>query len=201
VASFPALAVTGNALVGLLEQARPQSVFPNLHFRLYLTAELQTPRQALNEVVSVCAYRTAFNTTRRNYPPRVDPTIPQRFRPSAPLDVYFLVTAWAQDPAQQLRILGWVTRTLEDTPNLPAGFLNRFAGADGSVFRPEEGVDLVAETISQQDLYTIWQVAPSRQQPSLVYVARMILLDSDIPVGQSALVQTRVFNHEELVTL
>jgi len=195
-----AIATLSNAIVGLLEDARPNTVsFRDMRCRLYLPAELQNPREALGEVISVCAYRVAFNTARRNLSPRTDLVTGQRFRPSVPVDVYLLLTAWAKDPDKQLQFLGWAIRALEDSPSLPAGFLNRFAGNGPAVFHPEEAVDLVAESVSQQDLYTIWQVAPTRQQPSVVYVARMVLLDSDVELGSSGVVQTRVFDQREII--
>ncbi|HWA27216.1 MAG TPA: DUF4255 domain-containing protein [Lacunisphaera sp.] len=195
-----AIATVSHAVVGLLEDARPNSVsFQDVRCRLYAPAELQAPREALGEVVSVCAYRVAFNTSRRNQPPRTDPVSGRRFRPSVPVDVYLLVTAWAKDPEKQLQFLGWAIRTLENCPTLPAGFLNRFAGNGPAVFNPGEAVDLVAEAVTQQDLYTIWQVAPTRQQPSVVYVARMILLDSPVELDSAGVVQTRVFDQREIL--
>jgi len=195
-----AIATLSNAVVGLLEDARPNTAtFRDVRCRLYAPAELQNPREALGEVISACVYRVAFNTSRRNQPPRTDPLTGQRYRPSVPVDVYLLVTAWAKDPEKQLQILGWAIRSLENSPSLPAGFLNRFAGSGPAVFNPDEAVDLVAESVTQQDLYTIWQVAPTRQQPSVVYVARMLLLDSDVELGSSGVVQTRVFDQREIV--
>ena len=67
-----------------------------------------------------------------NLPPRtaLDGT---RYRPPTPVDLHFLVTAW-EGLQEQFSMLGWIIRTLEDTPVLPAGLLNRFGGNRGEVF-------------------------------------------------------------------
>ena len=113
-------------------------------------------------------------------PPRRDPIKGTRRRPPVPLDLHFLLTAWAADAGQQQRLLGWAVRTLEDTPILPAGFLNRFAPGGQNVFEPSETVELVGETLTLQDLENIWEVAKARQQPSLGYVARQVAIDSTL---------------------
>jgi len=55
---------------------------------------------------------------------RRDP-VGRRYRPSTPLDLWYLLTAWSSEAEEQQRLLGWAIRTLEETPILPAGFLNR----------------------------------------------------------------------------
>ena len=100
---------------------------------------------------SIYVHRVAFNTSRRNLPPRtaLDGT---RYRPPTPVDLHFLVTAWGRTPEEQLSMLGWIIRTLEDTPVLPAGLLNRFAGNRGEVFSSNEAVEIVGEILSFQDM-------------------------------------------------
>jgi Pvc16 N-terminal domain len=179
LAGFEAIAVTSRAILGLIEDAR-LAEFERSRFRLFQSVDMDSPREGFAEGISLYLYRVTFNTTRRNMPPRRDPITGNRRRPPVPLDLHFLLTAWAPDAGQQQRLLGWAVRTLEDTPILPAGFLNRFAPGGQDVFEPSETVELVGETLTLQDLENIWEVAKARQQPSLGYVARQVAIDSTL---------------------
>jgi hypothetical protein len=113
-----------------------------------------------------------------------------RSQPPIPLDVHFLLTAWAEDPIKQQRMLGFAIRTLEDTPILPAGILNQHS-PEPDVFRPDETVELVFEAVSVQDASYIWEVAQTKEQPSATYVARMIEIDSSVTADDAPAVETR----------
>ena len=132
----------------------------------------------------------------RNLPPRVSGT--RRFRPSLPIDVHFLVTAWAQDSYQQLRLLGWAMREIENSPTLGSGVLNQ-QGPEREAFLPNESVDIVLETLSLQDLANIWEIGKPAIQPSVSYVVRMVRLDSEIEMQESKLARTREFDYAEVV--
>ena len=200
MASYHAIAVTALALRGLLANACPrdeQHGFPGAEFRLLTSADLQPPTK-LTLGVSFYLHRVAFNTSRRNLPPRtaLDGT---RFRPPVPVDLHFLMTAWGRSPEEQQSLLGWAIRTLQDTPVLPAGLLNRFAGDRGEVFHHGEAVELVGEILSLQDMLNIWEVAKHNEQPSVPYVARMVFLDSEIELGEFPPVQTRGFDYAKII--
>jgi Pvc16 N-terminal domain len=198
LAGFDAIAVTSRAIIGLLEDARPAS-FEHAQFRLFQTVDMTEPRDGFTEGVSLYLYSVTFNTTRRNMPPRRDPLTGLRRRPPVPLDLHFLLTAWAANAGQQQRLLGWAIRMLEDTPILPPGFLNRFGPPGVDVFDESETVEVVGETLSLQDMYDIWQVAQSHQQPSLGYVARQVSIDSTVEMSDAAPVQTREFDSGRLI--
>ena len=186
MATYPAIAATSEAMVGLLESAAADSEFAGTEFELYQAKDLQQP---MASGVSVYLYRVAVGTTPRNLRPRTD-LEGRRYRPSVPLDLHYLVTAWAGDAVRQQRLLGWCARALEDAPVLPAGLLNHY-GPEADVFEAAETVELVAQALSQQELSDIWEVAQKNRQPSLPYVARMIAIDSRIELAEHAPVQTR----------
>jgi len=197
LAKYHAVAVTGLALRGLLANAWPRDQFPSAEFRLFQTKDLQTPQQ-VNTGVSVYLHRIAFNTTRRNLPPR-QTLLGKRYRPPTPVDLHFLITAWGRTAEEQQALLGWAIRTLEDTPVLSAGLLNRFAGDWGEVFHENETVELVGDILSLQDLYNIWEIAKHNHQPSVSYIARMIYLDSEVELTEASPVQTRAFEYNGIV--
>lgn len=200
MASYHAIAVTALALRGLLSNACPrdsQTGFPGAEFRLFAAADFQSPAR-LSLGGSIYLHRVTFNISRRNLPPRtaLDGT---RYRPPTPVDVHFLITGWGRSPEEQQSMMGWMIRTLQETPVLPAGLLNRFAGDRGEVFHSNEAVEIVGEILSFQDLLNIWEIAKSNQQPSVSYIARMVFLDSEIALTEAAPVQTRGFDYASVV--
>lgn len=201
MATFQAIAVTGNTIRNLLAEAWPRDVFPGAQFRLCQAANLASP-PFTDLGVSIYLYRVSYNLTRRNLPPRRRLN-GERFKPSVPLDLHFLVTTWARTPEQQWALLAWAVRAIEDTPVLPAGLLNQNAGSDAdgtpqNVFGEDESVDLVAETLSLQDMVSVWEIAKPNQQPSVSFIARSVLIDSLVEMPEGGMVQTRGFDLAQL---
>lgn len=197
MATFQAIAVTGNTIRNLLAEAWPQDVFPGAQFQLCQAASLVSP-PFTDLGVSIYLYRVAYNMTRRNLPPR-NQLNGQRFKSSLPLDLHFLITAWARSPEQQWTLLAWALRAIEDTPMLPAGLLNQNAGSDAdgtppNVFSENESVELIGETLSLQDMVSVWEIAKANQQPSVSIVARSVLIDSFVEMPAEGHVQTRGFD-------
>ena len=194
MATFQAIAVTGNTIRNLLADACPRDVFAGAQFRLcQVSALTSVPFTDLG--VSVYLYRVTYNTNRRNLPARKELN-GERFKPSVPLDLHFLVTAWARTAEQQWALLAWAIRAIEDTPVLPAGLLNQNAGSDAGgvpqdVFGEDESVELVGETLSLQDVVNIWEIAKHNQQPSVSIIARSVLIDSLMEMPEARSVQTR----------
>lgn len=187
-----AIAVVSRALVGLLEDACPRTRFPSAAFRLVQATDLEGNARPVDQGVTVYLFRTLFSTSRRTLPPRTDAQ-GRRFRASVPVDLQYLVTAWAADVEQQQRLLGWAIRTLDDNPILPAGFLNRFVPGGENVFGEAETVELLGDQLSLQDQYNVWDVAGHRHQPSVPYTIRQLALESDRPLSEHPAVQTREF--------
>lgn len=87
-------------------------------------------------------------------------------------------------------------RELENTPILPSNLLNHYV-QETDTFRPTETVELICETISWQDMNTLWdgfKANKTNQHLSVTYVARMVLIDSQIELADYPLAQTRVFD-------
>lgn len=192
MAAYPGIAATSEAILGLLRSAAGDSEFSGLAFELYQAKDLESPMQS---GVSLWLYRVTPGTARRNLPPRRTED-GRRFRPSVPIDIHYLLTAWAKDAATQQRLLGWCIRVLEDQPVLPSGLLNHY-GPEPDVFAPHETVELVAQSLSPQDVSDVWEVNPKVRQPSMAYVARAIEIESEVELVEFPDVQTREFAYAE----
>jgi hypothetical protein len=188
LASYHAIAATSQAILGILNAGCPRSEFQKAEFKLYHASDFDKP---MEEGISLLLYRVTVNSTLRNLPPRVAPD-GARYRPSLPLDLHYLLTAWASDPDQQQRLLGWSMRALEDVPILPSGVLNHYIDRHDT-FRQEESVELICDSLAIQDLIGVWDKLRPRYQTSATYVARMLTIDSDVKLIEAELVQARGF--------
>lgn len=186
MASFRAIGALGAALAGLIRDRYPRGEFgASLNVQLYQTRDFESP---MKDGFSVFLYRIAINGTIRNLTVRRTPD-GQVFRPSLPLDLFFMITPWAEDAERHHRMLGWVMRTMEDLAVLSPSHLNHYI-AETDTFAPTESVDIICEPLALADYFTIWDRL--RTLPtSATYALRMLRLDSETPVGEAPLVQTR----------
>jgi hypothetical protein len=190
LATYPAIAATGLAVVGLLKDAAAGTEFADLRIDLLQAGDFQAG-PPMPEGLSLYAYRVAVNGTRRNLPPSVGPD-GRRYRAPLPLDLHFLLSPWAKTAVRQLRIIGWAMRELQNVPVLPAGLLNHY-GPEHDTFRPSEAVELFCESPTLQDMSYILEPIKSAQPLSVSYVARMVLIESAVPIDVGEPVQTREF--------
>lgn len=185
MAGYPAIAATSEAILGLLKTASVASEFAGLDFDHYGSADFASPMKA---GVSLHLYRVSV-TAGRNLPPR-EGRDGRLYRAPIPLDLHYLITAWAETPVRQQRLLGWAVRTLEDTPILPAGVLNQ-RSPEPDLFDPGDSVELVWDPLTLRDSLDIWEMQKTKIQPSATYRARMVRIDSSIPIETAGEVQTR----------
>ena len=175
MATIRAIAAAMEAVVRLLQSSyRPELFDGNeLEFRVIGSGDFASG--GIQAGVSLFVYRVVLEGTSRAPGGRRGPNGRVQ-RSELPLEVHFLLTAWAQDPSLQNTIAGWMMRTLEDAPTLPAALLN---AVWPGVFRPDEGLEVVLGDLTTEDLFHIWDVLTERgYQLSVPYVARVIRIES-----------------------
>jgi hypothetical protein len=192
MAQYPAIAATSEAVLGTLQSATVGGEFSGASFAHYQAADFQSP---MTDGISLYLYRVSVSSN-RNLPARLGADGKRR-RPPIPLDLHFLITAWAGDAIKQQRMLGFAVRTLEDTPILPAGVLNQY-GPEPDTFRPDESVEVVFENLSVQDFAYVWDIAKAKEQPSATYVARMVEIESRVESDGAGVVQTRELRYAQV---
>lgn len=194
MASSQAIAATGQAIIRMLADSRPQPEFTTARFELYQLNDFQNP---MEEGISFYLYRVAVNGARRNVPPTVGPD-GIRHRPPIPLDLHYVASVWAKSAVKQQRLLGWAIRQLEDVPILPAGLLNQF-GPEPDVFKPNETVEIILEQMNLQDWNNLWGATKTQPPLSVGYVARMVGIDSTVSLSETP-VQTREIGYGKLLS-
>ena len=190
MATYRAVAAVSRAILKLLEDGCPRGEFPNAQFDLQQMLDFQ--KGPLVEGVSLLLYRVTTTTARRNLPPRVEAD-GRRFRAPLPLDLFYALCVWGRSVDVQQRLFGFCARALEDTPILPSGLLNQ-AAPEASTFHPQETVQIVPEVLSLQDLHQLWDLLKPNVPLIMTYVARMVPLDSQIPLVDAGAVHTRAFD-------
>ncbi len=191
MASFRAIRIVSRAVIELLESRFQQEGLGDegFTFAVYQSDDFNQPMVA---GVSLFLYRILPNGSHRTPTGRIGPN-GRRLRTRLPLDLYFLITAWAQDASLQHEIMGLVMRILEDVPILPAGLLNAVAP---DVFLPDETVEFGIAELTNEDILRIWEtVTDNRYQISVPYYARNVQIDSTLTIDQGPPVQTRVFDY------
>ena len=195
MASVRAIAAVTQAIAGVLSDARQTAagLVPN-HQNI---AVVPMQAVAFNNppgltpgapgAIGIYLYRLAPSQISRAVAPRTMPS-GIRVRPPLPLDLFYLITAWAAQPPEQQRLLAWAMRTLEDTPILPPEVLN---AAEPGTFRDDEAVELVIQGLNQTELVAVWEFNKGAMQAAVTYAARMINLDSNVALPEGPPAQTR----------
>jgi Pvc16 N-terminal domain len=177
LASYHAISAIGQAVVSLLKAARPQDGFPTFDVRLFLAKDVQNVGDF--EGISLFLYRVVVSGSRRQMPAAIAP-VGRPYRRPLPLDLFYLLTAWAKTAEMQHLLLGWAMRTIEDSLSLPPSLLNAHFPADRP-FRADESVELIHDPLTVQDLNNIWEILGKHNvQVSASYVVRTLPIDSTL---------------------
>jgi len=197
MATFAAIAGTCEAIVRLLRSNYDPAILGGaaLDFQVYVANDFSTP---MEEGVSVFLYRIYQNGTNRIPAGRL---LPNGTRQSTqlPLDIHFLLTAWAKKASLQNEIAGWMMRVMEDNGTLPASILNAY---QPNVFHADEAVDVALTELSVEDMFRVWEVMIGHvYQLSVPYQARMIEIESSLSVASTgAVVQGRISDMRRIGT-
>lgn len=200
VATYKAISAVSKAILGLLQDARGtfEPAIPADAFKLFHASDFDAPAGGERGLpdgfgVSLCLYRVNINSSMRNAPRKVAPD-GNAYGPPLPLDLYYVLTAWAKDPERQQRLFGWAMRVVHDVPCLPATLINHHSpDLPEPAFRANETVELTLDPLSFQDMTTLWDKLKPKMQTSTTYVARMILIESTQQRIEAGPVQTRAF--------
>jgi hypothetical protein len=155
----------GETLVTILRAGIP-SVDPNL-ITVATPDEFEALRDPAKPNITVFLYRIAVNQTMRNDPRRLRPD-GILVRQPLPLELSFLVTAWAKDTRDELRITGRILQVLYEHAELgPADLV-------GTSWEPNDSVQLILESLPLEDHYRIWDANDVPYRLSLTYQARVV---------------------------
>ena len=119
--------------------------------------------------LSIYLYRVDFNKAMRASWSAVGSI---NGRAHLPLDLHFLLTAWAQNAEYELRILGRAMQTLEEHPSLSGPLL-----VEEGEWATGDSVQIVMEEITTEAVMRTYDSLPHDYKLSIPYVARVVRLD------------------------
>jgi hypothetical protein len=140
--------------------------------------------------LTVSLYRVSVSGTQRSQTPRRDEKTGKLYQPSRLVDLHYLITPWAGTPEKQHQILGWLINLIEDHGVVSSAQLNRNL-IDPDTFGPAESVQINFESLALSDHFNLWDKLRTSFPASVTCVARMVALDSTMPVDEAIAVKTR----------
>lgn len=168
-------------------QLEPQTAFAFASFNALINTTPAPP-----EGFYLCLWRVGISGMPRMLPPRRMPG-GLVFKPSLPLDLYFLLLPIAGSADKQAQMLGWALGFMHTLPPLTGETINRYAKGSPNVFAAVESVELIADPLATADYLALWDRVKSGFQAGMTYVARAVLIDSEQAEPQGALVTQRDF--------
>jgi hypothetical protein len=177
VANFQCIAAAGKSLERLLNagfQERSPIDDTEVNAVLIRTEDLEGVGGGNTVIVppalTLYLYRVDFNKTTRAGWSAVGSL---DGRAHLPLDLHFLLTAWAGDAENELRVLGRAMQVLETYPSLSGPLLG--GGAD---WAPGDSVQVLMEEITTEAVMRTFDSLPHDYKLSIPYVARVVRLDA-----------------------
>jgi hypothetical protein len=185
MASFAGIAAAGKSIERLLnrtfddEQPVPGKKTKAVLVRTTDFDPASVGTQIGSPALSIYFYRVDFNKTMRAAWSGV---ASQDGRPRLPLDVHFLISAWADNSEHELLILGRAMEGLEVTPILTGPLLQ-----SSGEWASNEGLQIIQEEVSMEAVQRTFDSLPTDYRLSVAYVARVVRIDArqarpDIPV-------------------
>ena len=189
MATHQAIAAVSLALKGLLDRGLPKEEFPDAKVELLRPADFAG---GMAEGISLLLFLVGIDGPQRHLPSPIAAD-GMRFRPPLPIDLHYLLSAWADDADIQQSLLAWAMRLMEDTPQLAGNLINPFMPAK-PVFRADESVELICDPLPQEAWLALFDRFAPALSASLTYVVRMVHIDSDKPMPDAERVRQRTFD-------
>lgn len=130
--------------------------------------DLGSPGIIVPPALSIFVYRVDVNRTMRAAWSAVGS---QDGRAHLPLDLYLLLTPWAENADFELRILGRAMSCLDSNPILTGPLLDPLGS-----WAPGEAIQISLADLTTEDLMRTFDSLPVDYQLSVLYVARVITL-------------------------
>jgi Pvc16 N-terminal domain len=196
MSDFASINATSSSLKKLLEQHITDNSDPQL---ATVPIELKSPKEMrssqTNTGISLWLYRVTRNGDVLNQP--VMRTVPDQLpRRPLPLDLHFLITPLANNPADEQVLLGRVMQVFNDHATLSGSDLTPELRAGGT-----EQLRLHFEMLSLEELTRVWNALQESYQLSVSYLVQFVNLGSDHDPSYGPPVLVREAQFAQVVTV
>jgi hypothetical protein len=146
--------------------------------------------------LNIYLYHTASNPAWRNVDlPSYDGSGKRRTNPPLALDLYYLITAYEQEPLDNEMLLGYAAQLLHEKPALSRQDINHWlmsssgwpSASKENALKTSglaEQADLIRLTphpLSTEEISKLWTAFQAKYRPSLAYKASLVLIESELP--------------------
>ena len=174
MADFAGLAAAGLSIQNLLQVrfSEEQPLANDMSVKLARAEDFESANFAMfisRPALTLFFYRVDYNRTMRAAWSAVGA---YDGRSRLALDMHFLLTAWAANAENELRILGRTMQILEDTPIISGPLLAGNAG-----WAPDECLQVVLGEMESETLVRLFETLPIRYRLSVPYIARVVRID------------------------
>ncbi|MFG2126257.1 DUF4255 domain-containing protein [Streptomyces sp. NPDC048751] len=145
----------------------------------------RAPDAVSGDHVNLFLYRADLDPAFRNADPPGSPP-GESPRPLLPLVLHYLLAAYSTDEGTAHELLGAAMLALHDTPVLSADEIRRATAVrlpQSDLHLQSERVRITQETLSQEDIATMWTAFGTPFRMSSAYQVTVVLVDSTRPGG------------------
>jgi hypothetical protein len=197
VAGYAAIAAAGKTIERVLDAGLKRDVpVPNAvtHAKLVRTEDFKQDGDSLitPPVLSIFLVRADVNHAMRAAWSAVGAVDD---RAHLPLDLHYLLSAWARNAEWEHRILGSAMRCLEESAIVSGPQLDASNGAD---WAPSESLQIVPEEMTTEAVMRTFDSLETSYRLSVPYIARIVRLESKIQPLQPPVVIAVAGAHPEV---
>jgi len=167
MAGVDAIRDVTDTLIYLLRAGIPAAMVDPTRIIVRIPDEFEPLRHPVQPNITVFLYRISINAQMRNGPRRLL-SDGRSTRPLLPLELNYLVTAWAPDARDELRIIGRILQIFYDRGELGA------ADLQGTSWENGDTAQVMLESLPLEDHYRIWDAGEVPYRLSLTYLVRII---------------------------
>jgi hypothetical protein len=171
-----------DTLVYLLRAGIPGAFVDPARITVATPDEFEGLRDPNQPNITVFLYRISVNPQLRNGPRRLLAD-GRTTRPQMPLELNYLVTAWARDTRDELRIIGRILQILYDRCELGP------ADLQGASWESGDTAQVILESLPLEDQYRIWDAGEVPYRLSLTYLARIIGISPAVAIAEPPVVE------------
>lgn len=171
MASFAAMAAAGKSIENLLNACfdEEEPLSSESEAKLVTTADFKALDRVPITGVTIFFYRVDVNATTRAAWSAVGALAG---RAHLPLDLCFLLTAWAANAEDELKVLGRAMQCLDTTPILSGPLL-----ADSGGWAANEAVQITVGQITTEEVMRTFDSLPTDYKLSVPYIARVLRIE------------------------
>jgi hypothetical protein len=196
MSEFTAIRAVTQTLKEILEAHITNSTEPELNG---VPIDLRSPREMRGNGqpslgISLWLYQVSRNADLLNHPPQ-RPAPDRILRHALPIDLYYLVTPLASEPADEQALMGKVLQVFNDHPNL------RGSDLKDSLQNTQTELRLILEAPTLEELTRVWHALQEPYQLSVTYLVQVLSIHSDLEPVQSSPVAVRETEYDQILAV